>query len=226
MCSETLRQRALALHILAVKLTAGALISAADALERVLRVPLGRLCGGIGGGFVFGKRVGVSVAIVALHGFAVRRAAFGRRSGRSRVLSAGLPAFRRGAAPARIRQVFLLSAPFLRALAGRGLRSKVLKSYCLHFFFSLSYLMHFGLRHTHCAAVLRSISMPQHGHFIPARLLQRRPLRGRRMRHSRRRWEPSPPSARTSAPTPRRSPAGRECREFRARRRRCASFPP
>ena len=219
MCSETLRQRALALHILAVKLTAGALISAADALERVLRVPLGRLCGGIGGGFVFGKRVGVSVAIVALHGFAVRRAAFGRRSGRSRVLSAGLPAFRRGAAPARIRQVFLLSAPFLRALAGRGLRSKVLKSYCLHFFFSLSYLMHFGLRHTHCAAVLRSILMPQHGHFIPA-------LRGRRMRHSRRRWEPSPPSARTSAPTPRRSPAGRECREFRARRRRCASFPP
>lgn len=77
LCGKTLRQRALALHILAVKLTVGALISAADALERVLRVPLGRLCGGIGGGFVFGKRVSVPVAIVALHDFAVRWAAFG-----------------------------------------------------------------------------------------------------------------------------------------------------
>ena len=110
LCGETLRQRALALHILAVKLTVGALISAADALERVLRVPLGRLCGGIGGGFIFGKRVGVPVAIIALHGFAVRRAAFGRRSGRSRVLPPVSPL----SAGALLQPVFVRFFFFLR----------------------------------------------------------------------------------------------------------------
>ncbi len=80
--------------------------------------------------------------------------------------------------------------------AGRGLRFKILKSYCLHFFFSLSYLMLSDCGTPIAPPFCAAFSMPQHGHFIPASPPSAPPFTGRRG-HSRRRREPSPPSART-----------------------------